>query len=264
LQKCKLNFLLNNSSEAYHVLQTQARPLKKWLVDKQSIVQYNFLEAKSLYAVGKYLEAANLCLPLLTEENITEEQRLFVLECATACSVLASVGERKKSLLSVLYKLGQCRSTILFKLLERMYLDQLITFEERSYFLEFKKIQLATLLAEEWQTALTRAILEHNLCTISKFCSQVRISWLGVTLGITSEKAEELTATMVINKQIKGCIDQANDVIIFVSLDEKNCSENSSIDMKHDLLNKIIGKIEERHPKWFQLKTQNFDCSLNF
>lgn len=65
-------------------------------------------------------------------------------------------------------------------------------------------------------TIMERAVIEHNMVAVSKLYSSILFTELATLLGVNAAyTAEKIAANMIIDKQIKGCIDQVDGILTF-------------------------------------------------
>lgn len=67
-------------------------------------------------------------------------------------------------------------------------------------------------------TALDSALIEHNMQCLSKIYMNITFEQLSAFLGITAEKAEMIISTMIGKGDIKGSLDQINQLVEFDSM----------------------------------------------
>lgn len=68
---------------------------------------------------------------------------------------------------------------------------------------------------EGW-TTLEKAVIENNLLAASNVYTNISLANLGVVLGVTPEKAEEIASTMITARRLKGTIDQNKGTLQFL------------------------------------------------
>lgn len=62
---------------------------------------------------------------------------------------------------------------------------------------------------------LTRAVIEHNILSISKLYNSIVFKKLGALLNIPSIKAETIVSQMITEGRLKGRIDQKDSIVNF-------------------------------------------------
>ncbi|KAK6609246.1 PCI domain-containing protein [Botrytis cinerea] len=122
--------------------------------------------------------------------------------------------EERLHTLSRLYKDERAAGLDEFSILEKMFLDRLLSPEEVSKFAEgLATHQLAK--TSDGTTVLQRAVVEHNLRAASRLYNNIRFEALGEILDLDGDKAEETTASMIEQGRLVGRIDQVERVIWF-------------------------------------------------
>ncbi|KAJ5348010.1 COP9 signalosome complex subunit 4 [Penicillium brevicompactum] len=189
--------------------------------DHDSRLYFKLSQARILDARRRFLDAAQEYFNVSLEIGVDEEDRLVALSAAIRCAVLAPAGPQRSRSLSRLYKDERTPSVEEFGILEKMFLDRLLTANEVAAFA--KKLaphQLA--VTSDGTTVLTKAVIEHNLVAASKLYENIHIDDLGSILGLepsgnlsAGEKAEAYAARMVEQGRLKGRIDQIDGIITF-------------------------------------------------
>lgn len=189
--------------------------------DHDSRLYFKLSQARILDARRRFLDAAQEYFNVSLEVGVDEEDRLVALSAAIRCAVLAPAGPQRSRSLSRLYKDERTPSVEEFGILEKMFLDRLLTANEVATFA--KKLaphQLA--VTSDGTTVLTKAVIEHNLVAASKLYENIHIDDLGSILGLepsgnlsAGEKAEAYAARMVEQGRLKGRIDQIDGIITF-------------------------------------------------
>jgi len=145
---------------------------------------------------------------------IAEDERLHTLSMAIKCAVLAPAGPARSRTLGRLYKDERANTLPEYSILEKMFLDRLLTPEEVAKFAEgLATHQLAR--TSDGSTVLAKAVVEHNLRGASRLYNNIGFDALGSLLGLDGDKAEETTARMIEQGRLVGRIDQIERVIWF-------------------------------------------------
>ncbi|CAI7610127.1 unnamed protein product [Penicillium bialowiezense] len=189
--------------------------------DHDSRLYFKLSQARILDARRRFLDAAQEYFNVSTEAGVDEEDRLVALSAAIRCAVLAPAGPQRSRSLARLYKDDRAPSVEEFGILEKIFLDRLLTAGEVAAF--SKKLaphQLA--VTSDGTTVLTKAVIEHNLLAASKLYENIHIDSLGSILALepsgnlsAGEKAEAYAARMVEQGRLKGRIDQIDGIITF-------------------------------------------------
>jgi COP9 signalosome complex subunit 4 len=199
------------------------KSLPSKIEDPELKLHFQLSQARILDANRSFLEASLEYFNVSLATGVDESDRLQALVAAIICAVLAPAGPQRSRTLARLYKDDRATSVGEFGILEKMYLDRLLTPEEVTAF--SKKLaphQLARMA--DGSTVLDKAVIEHNLVAASKLYDNIRTESLAAILGLSSsgdmtagEKAEAYAAHMVQQGRLKGSIDQIDGVIYFDS-----------------------------------------------
>jgi len=180
-------------------------------------LQFQMCQARILDSKREFLNACSKYHQLSFSPVVDEADRMQCLSAAMTCAILAGAGPLRSRSLATLYK--DDRSPQLqqdYSLLEKMYLDRLLTQKEVDEFAaRLRPHQVARL--SDGTTVLTKAVIEHNLLGASKLYNNIGVEELGVLLGLSAEKAEEYAARMIEQGRLSGQIDQIDRLIYFDS-----------------------------------------------
>lgn len=188
-------------------------------------LHYQLSQARILDSRRKFLDASAEYLNVSNSSTVAEEDRLQALSAAIKTAILAPAGPMRSKTLGKLYKDERCTETEEYGILEKMFLDRLLSPAEVDTFAaSLQPHQLAQ--TADGSTVLTKAVNEHNLLAASRLYENISTAALGAILGLSdskegtsAEKAEEYAARMVEQGRLKGVIDQIGGVIIFESQD---------------------------------------------
>ncbi|KAK4050361.1 hypothetical protein OIO90_005154 [Microbotryomycetes sp. JL221] len=203
-------------------------------------LHYKLSQARMFDFDRKFVEAASKYHDISYNQMIGEDERLHTLNVAITCAVLAPAGPQRSRILTSLYKDDRSNQTQHFKILSKMFLDQLIeTNQIKEFSLNLKPHQLAKLstprvvkLSTEQQqrqdqeidttnnkngpeTVLDRAIMEHNILACSKVYNNITFTGLGRLLGLKPLASEVMVRTMIGQGRLKATIDQVEELIMF-------------------------------------------------
>lgn len=190
-------------------------------------LHFQLSQARILDARRRFLDASAEYLNVSLSPSVAEDDRLQALSAAIKTAVLAPAGPQRSKTLGKLYKDERATSTEEFLILEKMFLDRLLSSAEVE---AFKSSLAPHQLAQtaDGSTVLAKAVIEHNLLAASRLFENISIDALGAILGLTDspeetagEKAEEYAARMVEQGRLKGVIDQIDGVIFFETTDVK-------------------------------------------
>lgn len=192
----------------------KAKNLMYTVEDRESNLLFSLSQARIQDARRNFLAAASGYQEISFMPVIAEEERLQTLSAAIKCAVLAPAGPARSRALGRLYKDERSHTLEEYSILEKMFLDRLLTPQEVSKFAEsLAPHQLAK--TSDGSTVLAKAVVEHNLRGASRLYNNIRFDALGLLLGLDEDKAEETTARMIEQGRLVGRIDQIEQVIWF-------------------------------------------------
>jgi COP9 signalosome complex subunit 4 len=182
--------------------------------DRDLNLHFRLCQARIQDARRDFLAAAQGYHDISFMSVIAEEERLHTLSMAIKCAVLAPAGPSRSRALGRLYKDERSSTLEEYGILEKMFLDRLLTPSEVEKFAEGLAVhQLAK--TADGSTVLAKAVVEHNLRGASRLYSNIDFDALGLLLGLDGEKAEETTARMIEQGRLVGRIDQIERIIWF-------------------------------------------------
>ncbi|RKF63130.1 COP9 signalosome complex subunit 4 [Golovinomyces cichoracearum] len=184
--------------------------------ERELILHFRLCQARIQDARRDFLAAAQGYHDISFIPIVAEEERIHSLSMAIKCAVLAPAGPARSRTLGRLYKDERVSFLEEFGILEKIFLDRLLSPGEVSKFAEgLATHQLAK--TSDGSSVLARAVVEHNLRGASKIYNNIGFDALGLLLGLDSDKAEETTARMIEQGRLVGRIDQIERVIWFES-----------------------------------------------
>ena len=182
--------------------------------DKETKLQFQLSQARILDSQRSFLDASQAYHGISFEAVIDEEERLRALSAAMVCAVLAPAGPQRARTLAKLYKDERASQVEEFGILEKIFLDRLLSpVEVKAFSEKLSPHQLAK--TSDGSTVLDKAVLEHNLLGASKLYNNIGIDQLGVLLGVDADKAESYAAQMIEQGRLAGYIDQIDRLIFF-------------------------------------------------
>ena len=192
----------------------KAKNLIYTVEDRDLNLHFKLCQARIQDAKRNFLAAAQGYQDISFMPYVAEEERLHTLSMAIKCAVLAPAGPARSRTLGRLYKDERAATLEEYGILEKMFLDRLLSADEVEKFAEGLQIhQLAK--TADGSTVLAKAVMEHNLRGASRLYSNIRFDALGLLLGLDGDKAEETTARMIEQGRLVGRIDQIERVISF-------------------------------------------------
>ncbi|KAJ5124891.1 uncharacterized protein N7515_008716 [Penicillium bovifimosum] len=214
-------YLEDDDTTTAEAFLNRIKNLPSKLEDHESQLHFQLSQARILDARRRFMDAAQEYFNVSLAPGVDEGDRLTALSAAIRCALLAPAGPQRSRSLARLYKDDRTPSVDEFGILEKMFLDRLLTADEVAAFA--KKLaphQLA--VTADGTTVLDKAVIEHNLVAASKLYENIRVDDLALILGLQSsgdlsagEKAEAYAARMIEQGRLRGRIDQIDGVILF-------------------------------------------------
>lgn len=210
---CRLYLEEDDTTSAESYL-NRAKNLLYKIEDQELGLTFQLSQARILDSKRKFLDASQVYHSVSFSMVLDEEERTRALSSAIVCAVLAPAGPQRSRTLGNLYKDERTPEVPEFGILEKMFLDRLLSPVEVAKFGDkLQPHQLAQ--TADGSTVLAKAVIEHNLLSASRLYNNIGVSELGVLLGLTSEIAEEYAARMLEQGRLSGRIDQIEGVIFF-------------------------------------------------
>ncbi|KAF2869249.1 COP9 signalosome-like protein complex subunit 4 [Massariosphaeria phaeospora] len=182
--------------------------------DKQTRLMFQLSQARIYDSQRAFLDAAQAYYTLSLESMVDADERLQALSSAFICAVLAPAGPQRAKMLAKLYKDERASQVEDFPILEKMFLDRLLSPAEiKAFAARLQPHHLAK--TADGSTVLDKAVLEHNLLGTSKLYNNIGIDQLGELLGVDADKAEDYAAKMLEQGRLAGYIDQIDRLIFF-------------------------------------------------
>lgn len=182
--------------------------------DKETRLMFQLSQARIYDSQRAFLDAAQAYHLLSTEPSLEEGEREKALGAAIICAVLAPAGPQRARMLAKLYKDDRASRVEHFSILEKMFLDRLLSPAEiKAFAAKLEPHHLAR--TADGSTVLDKAVLEHNLLGASRLYNNIGFDQLGELLGIDAEKAEDYAAKMLEQGRLAGYIDQIDRLIFF-------------------------------------------------
>lgn len=202
---------LKNSTGALQVLQDSP----------ELHLHYSLSQARILDSRREFLNASAEYLNVSFNRTVAEEDRLQALSAAIKTAILAPAGPQRNKTLGRLYKDERSQETQEYGILEKMFLDRLLSSQEVDAFSNsLAPHQLA--LTADGSTVLSKAVTEHNLLAASKLYDNISTVALADILGLkdskdgtAAERAEDYAARMIEQGRLRAEIDQIDLVIRF-------------------------------------------------
>lgn len=210
---CRLYIEEDDTTSAESYL-NRAKNLLYKVEDSELNLQFHLSQARILDARRRFLDASSAYHSVSFTSTLAEDERMQALSAAITCAVLAPAGPQRSRALAKLYKDERASETSEFGILEKMFLDRLLSKEEVAKFADgLAPHQLAK--TSDGSTVLAKAVVEHNLLSASRLYNNIGVKELGILLDLDAEKAEQYAATMLEQGRLTGRIDQIDGVIFF-------------------------------------------------
>ncbi|KAI9886302.1 MAG: hypothetical protein M1823_001911 [Watsoniomyces obsoletus] len=212
------NYLELNDTMSADMYLNKAKAVMHNCGDPELRLMFQLSHARILDSQRKFLDACREYYELSFAAVVVEEERMKALAAAMVCAVLAPAGPLRSRNLARLYKDERAQRLPEYGILEKMFLDRLLSPDEVASFANtLKEHHLAK--TADGSTVLERAVTEHNLVGASKVYEDIRFEELGVLLGKSPEQAEDYAARMIEQGRLAGQIDQIKSVIHFNGAD---------------------------------------------
>ncbi|KAL4744164.1 signalosome subunit 4 [Aspergillus similis] len=216
-------YLEEDDTTSAEAFLNKIKNLPSKIEDHELKLHFRLSQARIQDARRRFLDASQEYFAVSLAAGVDESDRLQALAAAIRCAVLAPAGPQRSRTLATLYKDDRATSIEEFGILEKMFLDRLLTPEEVAAFAQrLAPHQLAQ--TADGTTVLDKAVVEHNLVAASKLYENIKTDALGAILGLQAsgdltagEKAEAYAARMVEQGRLSGSIDQIDGIIYFES-----------------------------------------------
>ena len=210
---CRL-FLEEDDTTNAEIYLNRAKNLVHRVKDDELNLQFQLSQARILDSRRNFIEASQVYHSFSFSPILEEGERLRALASAIVCAILAPAGPLRSRSLAKLYKDERSPQMEEFSILEKMFLDRLLSPTEVGAFADkLAPHQLAE--TADGSTVLAKAVIEHNLLAASRLYNNIGVAELGVLLDLEAEKAEEYASRMLEQGRVTGRIDQIDGVIYF-------------------------------------------------
>lgn len=210
---CRLFLEEDDTTNAESYL-NRAKNLLYKVEDHELNLMFQLSQARILDSRRKFLDASQVYHSFSFSMALDEEERTRALSSAIICAVLAPAGPQRSRTLGKLYKDERTSQVEEFGILEKMFLDRLLSTVEVTKFADkLAPHQLAQ--TADGSTVLAKAVIQHNLLSASRLYNNIGVGELGVLLGLDADKAEEYAAQMLEQGRLAGRIDQIDGMIFF-------------------------------------------------
>jgi COP9 signalosome complex subunit 4 len=208
------NYLEVDDSTAAETYINKLKNIMHTVSDADLNLHFRLSQARIQDAKRDFLSASQRYHEISFSPAIAEEERLHTLGMAVKCAILTPAGPMRSRMLGRLYKDERSVQLDEFGILEKMFLDRLLSQAEVDKFAKgLQPHQLAT--TSDGSTVLAKAVVEHNLLGVSRLFNNIQFEALGSLLGLHADKAEETTARMIEQGRLVGRMDQLDGIIWF-------------------------------------------------
>lgn len=208
------NYLEVDDSNAAETYINKLKNVMHQIDDTELTLHFNLSQARIWDSKRDFISASNKYHELTYSPMITDEDRLHTLSKAVKCAILAPAGPFRSRTLGRLYKDERSVQLNEFGILEKIFLDRLLSTTEVDRFAQgLQPHQLAT--TADGSTVLAKAVMEHNLLAVSRLYSTIQFESLASLLGLDADRAEETTARMIEQGRLVGRMDQLDGVVYF-------------------------------------------------
>ena len=208
------NYLEVGDDTAADVYVNKLKNIMHTVSDPDLNLHFRLSQARIQDAKRDFLFAAQRYHEISFFPAVAEDERLHTLSMAVKCAILAPAGPMRSRILGRLYKDERSAQLAEFGILEKMFLDRLLSPAEVDKFAEgLQPHQLAT--TADGSTVLAKAVVEHNLLGVSRLYNNIRFDALGSLLGLDAPRAEETTARMIEQGRLVGRMDQLDGTVWF-------------------------------------------------
>jgi COP9 signalosome complex subunit 4 len=208
------NYLEVDDSTSAETYLNKLKNVMHTVADPELNLHFRLSAARIQDSNRQFLQAAKSYHAISFSPAIAEDERLHTLGMAIKCAVLAPAGPSRSRALGQLYKDERAAGLEEHGILEKMFLDRLLSAAEVDKFAQgLAPHQLAK--TSDGSTVLAKAVVEHNLLSASRLYSNIGFDELGLLLGLGGDKAEDTTAKMIEQGRLAGSIDQIDRMIWF-------------------------------------------------
>lgn len=187
--------------------------MKQHELEDPILAEYNFYYAIVLDKRGKFIEAATRYHDLSVSPYISAEERRGMLQKAVVCIILSPESPLRQRLLPALFNEERCRRVIGFNILEKMYLNRLITPQDVVDFEAILEPHQHSQVGKE--SYLQQFTLEHNVVALSKIFKNISFAKMASLLNTDIVTVERTAARMITGGRLDALLDQSKSVISF-------------------------------------------------
>ena len=152
---------------------------------------------------------------------IDADDLLHMLGRAVTCAILAPSGPQRQRVLTSIVNDPRLSSLDTIPdfathgaILKKMYTHQIIRPTELVQF-DASLADHQKAVMGDGLTIMDRAVVEHNMIAVADMYESIYLSELAWILGVTSNKAENIAASMIMDGSILATIDQVEGLLLF-------------------------------------------------
>lgn len=237
LVKIVRNYLETGQPELAELPLSRAAIVRPKVVkmDPLTDIHFKLSQARILDTNRKFLDASTKYHLISREDAVDEDDRMVCLSQAIICCVLSPAGPTRSAALRRLHNDERSSQLPQFGILEKVFGDRILLPDDVEEFSKHLQPHHTASMADG-VTVLSKAVIEHNVLSVSKIYSNIGIPELGKFLGLEASKAEEYTAKMIAQNRLAGKIDQPDGLIYFKSNLDSETSQGNSYDYANSTL----------------------------
>lgn len=214
-------------------------------------IHFKLCQARIYDSSNDFIRAAMRYFDVSRELAVEEDDRLAALARAVVCTVLAQPGAERSQMLKNMYGDDRSRQLPQFRILKKVYLEQLLNEADIE---EFQHQLSPSQMAKnpDGTTVLSRAVIDHNLMSVSKLYDNIGLAELAKLLGLSEAQVETYTAQIVSKGKLNAVIEQEQGYVYFNASEsnqaavEPLAANDGSIESAYTMLEDIVGEIEQQ------------------
>ena len=172
---------------------------------------YHTSWAEMLDRLGRFSDAAARHVEIARMEKYANWETLMR---AAVCVLLAPQGPQRSRLLQAMYNDEHYAKLAIFPFLEKVCLDRILRANEVQELQKFFSAHHLEVRADGL-SSLQRAMIEHNLVSMSGVYENIGFDQLGELLGVSDVQAEKMVAKLITDNRLSGRIDQVDRFVYF-------------------------------------------------
>lgn len=220
-------------------------------IDPISDIHFKLCQARIFDSSNDFIRAAMRYYDVSREAEVEEDERLTTLARSVTCIILAQPGPERSQLLKNMYGDERSQQLPQYRILKKVYLEQLLN---ESDIEELKEQLTPSQMAQnpDGTTVLSRAMIDHNLMSVSRLYLNIGLKDLARLLGLEQAQTEKYTAQMIARGKLEALIDQEQRYVYFdtgCTGAQQLSSNDKCVESAYTLLDDIVEEIEHMHPE---------------